>query len=75
MATQDPASPEGTIDLSDPDFYINRELSILAFNLRVLEQALDDAHPLLERLGFLRNDSYHWGVRAPARMACCRTRC
>ncbi|MBP9731589.1 MAG: polyphosphate kinase 1 [Moraxellaceae bacterium] len=54
MATQDPASPEGTIDLSDPDFYINRELSILAFNLRVLEQALDDAHPLLERLGFLR---------------------
>ncbi|HET8729540.1 MAG TPA: polyphosphate kinase, partial [Moraxellaceae bacterium] len=41
-------------DLNDPGFYLNRELSLLAFNLRVLEQSLDDIHPLLERLGFLR---------------------
>ena len=41
------------IDLSNPDFYINRELSHLAFNQRVLAQALDEDHPLLERLRFL----------------------
>lgn len=41
-------------DLNNPEFYINRELSILAFNLRVLEQSLDEVHPLLERLAFLR---------------------
>ena len=28
-------------DLSNQDFYINRELSLLQFNLRVLEQAMD----------------------------------
>ncbi|MEJ2646082.1 MAG: hypothetical protein P8180_14390, partial [Gammaproteobacteria bacterium] len=41
------------IDLSQPDLYINRELSLLAFNKRVLEQAKDEGTPLLERLRFL----------------------
>jgi polyphosphate kinase len=40
-------------DLSDPSLYINRELSWLAFNQRVLAQAKSDAHPVLERVKFL----------------------
>ncbi len=40
-------------DLSDPKLYVNRELSQLAFNRRVLEQAKDPGIPLLERLRFL----------------------
>ncbi len=40
-------------DLSDPSLYINRELSWLAFNERVLAQATSGAHPLLERVKFL----------------------
>jgi polyphosphate kinase len=41
------------IDLRRPDLYINRELSLLEFNGRVLAQALDERLPLLERLRFL----------------------
>jgi polyphosphate kinase len=39
--------------LSDPSLYINRELSWLAFNDRVLAQAWDERHPLLERVRFV----------------------
>jgi polyphosphate kinase len=40
-------------DLSSPTLYINRELSWLEFNQRVLAQAQDSHHPLLERVKFL----------------------
>jgi polyphosphate kinase len=40
-------------DLQTPQLYINRELSFLEFNQRVLEQAKDSRIPLLERVKFL----------------------
>lgn len=40
-------------DLKQPELYINRELSLLEFNWRVLEQANDPSVPLLERLRYL----------------------
>jgi len=43
----------GEVDLGDARLYLNRELSLLEFNARVLEQAKDAATPLLERLNFL----------------------
>lgn len=45
-------SPE-EINLADPVLYFNRELSHLQFNTRVLEQAMDENHPILNRLMFL----------------------
>ncbi|WP_300427930.1 polyphosphate kinase 1, partial [uncultured Thalassolituus sp.] len=48
MATSDTAP-----DLTSSELYINRELSHLQFNIRVLAQALDETHPLLDRLFFL----------------------
>jgi len=47
----DPAKPP--VDLDDPSLYLNRELSLLAFQRRVLEEAEDSTNPLLERVRFL----------------------
>ncbi len=41
------------VDYDDPKLYINRELSWLQFNERVLSEAEDDSNPLFERLKFL----------------------
>ncbi len=49
----DADSPSGVHDLSDPSLYLNRELTWLAFNRRVLHEAEDERNPLLERLKFL----------------------
>lgn len=48
------ASPRSApADLGDPHLYLNRELSLLAFQRRVLEEAEDPANPLLERVNFV----------------------
>ena len=51
-AQDDPSEPTSN-DLCAPSLYINRELSWLEFNERVLELAEDHDQPLLERLKFL----------------------
>ena len=44
---------ESTMDFLDPKNYVNRELSWLEFNYRVLSEARDKHLPLFERLKFL----------------------
>ncbi len=48
-----PEAPGPPIDIRDPSLYLNREISWLQFNRRVLHEALDTRTPLLERLKFL----------------------
>ncbi|MEJ2476453.1 MAG: hypothetical protein P8Y40_02930, partial [Desulfobacterales bacterium] len=57
-----PAEPTGgaaesvkagrAVDLQDPSLYLNRELTWLEFNKRVLHEAMDSRTPLLERVKF-----------------------
>ncbi|MCO7226546.1 polyphosphate kinase 1 [Pleionea sp. CnH1-48] len=82
LAEQPQAEAIDKKDLSDPQLYINREISFLQFNWRVLQQALDEDLPLLERFIFIfifsnnldeffevRVASYvHWAKRNPQRV-------
>src|SRR5688572_4527269 len=52
-ASYDEPAIESSPDLRDPAFYVNPELSLLAFQQRVLEEAQDPANPLSERVKFL----------------------
>src|SRR5436309_82248 len=49
--TAEPAADED--DLDEPSLYLNRELTWLAFNQRVLAEAENERNPLLERVKFL----------------------
>ena len=51
MAQPPPEAPAA--NLNDPSLFINRELGLLAFQRRVLEEAEDNRNPLLERVKFL----------------------
>ncbi|MGI9311390.1 MAG: polyphosphate kinase 1 [bacterium] len=52
LAPQTRAHPPAPNDLDRPEWYLNRELTWLRFNRRVLREATDARNPLLERLKF-----------------------
>ncbi len=60
MTTTEASTPEKkapntaiAVDFKKPEYYLNRQLSLLEFNWRVLQQARDETIPLMERLRFL----------------------
>ncbi|WNY26457.1 polyphosphate kinase 1 [Methanolapillus ohkumae] len=64
------SSPPLHLNLEDPALYIERDFSWLYFNMRVMEEALDESIPLLERVRFLSiyagNLDEYYMVRIPA---------
>jgi polyphosphate kinase len=48
-----PNDTTAEVDLKNPSYYINRELSQIEFNNRVLNEAFSEEHPLLEQVKFL----------------------
>ncbi|MDV0447744.1 Polyphosphate kinase [Methanosarcinaceae archaeon Ag5] len=64
-----PAVLSHSIDLDDPSLYVERDFSWLHFNMRVMEEALDESNPLLERVRFLSifagNLDEYYMVRIP----------
>ena len=52
-ALQSEVTPEPLLDVKDPTNFLNREISWIEFNRKVLEQASDSKVPLLERVKFL----------------------
>ncbi len=53
MAEIDDRPRQAVFDLDSPQHYVNRELSLIEFQRRVLEEAKDPSVPLLERVRFL----------------------
>jgi polyphosphate kinase len=53
VPSSESSSPPPALTLESPELYINRELSLLEFQKRVLEQASDPENPLLERIKFV----------------------
>jgi polyphosphate kinase len=53
IPSSDGSSCAPVLTLDSPELYFNRELSLLEFQKRVLEQAQDPENPLLERVKFL----------------------
>jgi polyphosphate kinase len=53
MSKKDENPKRKSLNIGHPTYYINRELSMLAFQQRVLDEAKDQQNPLLERIKFL----------------------
>lgn len=53
IPTQSEEGPLNPMNLDAPEWYLNRELTWLSFNRRVLHEAQDERTPLLERLKFI----------------------